>query len=427
MTVDSNNSISTARNLGTLPGNNTPISASDSVNFADDRNDFFRVQLANTSTLSFERTQGNLVNVALIRDANNNNVVDAGETIISSATSAFINGLAAGTYFLRAFNQIARFTGALPYTIGVRAASGVGVERVNESPREATAVAGNLNGVRRFTGELSSGGDTNDFYKVQIAAPTQFNAFLDRTDISFISPNVDMTLFRDANRDGILTSNEVVARSTQLSNRDESLNANLTTTGEYFLQVTRPQVIGNNDSRAAYNLTLTGTLNSNFASSSVPQRFGTSESDNIQGNNVGGIISAGRGNDLINAAGGNDIVLCGTGNDRANGGTGDDLLDGGIGRNQLKGAQGADTFVLTRNGTQIIQDFQDGIDRIGLSQGLVAEMLTFTQRGSDTVIQAGRNSLAVLKNVQANVITGDDFVQISHARSGNLMIPIAVS
>jgi Ca2+-binding RTX toxin-like protein len=430
MVADSNNSISTARNLGTLPGNNgnvTDAFASDSINFSDDGSDFFRVQLADTSTLKFELTQGSSVRLALVRDANGNNRVDAGETIVSSTNSPFINGLAAGTYFLQATNQPRPISGTLPYTLGVRASSGIGIERVNESPREATVVEGNLNGRRIFRGELTSGGDTNDFYKVQIGAPTRFNAFLDRTDLNFLSPNVDMTLFRDANRDGNLTSNEVVARSSQLSNRDEALGVNLTTTGEYFLQVTRPQVIGNNDARAAYDLTLTGTLNSNFASSSVPQRLGTSGVDTIQGNNVGGIISAGRGDDLINAAGGNDIVLCGAGNDRANGGTGDDLIEGGIGKNQLKGAQGADTFVLNRNGTQTIQDFKDGIDRIGLSQGLVAEVLTFTQQGSDTVIQSGRASLAVLKNVQASAITGDDFVQISHARSGNLMLPIAVS
>lgn len=428
MAVDSNNSISTARNLGTLPGNNGnefDATVSDSINLADDSSDFFRIQLADTSTLKFELTQGSSVRLALIRDANGNNRVDAGETIISSTNSPFINGLAAGTYFLQATHQTRPISGALPYTFGVRASTGVGIERVNESPREATEIAGNLNGRRLFKGEIVSGRvETDDFYKLRIGAPTQFNAFLDRTGP--ILSNVDMILFRDANRDGNLTSNEVVGRSTQLSNRDELLNVNLTTTGEYFLQVTRPLAIGNTDAGATYDLTLTGTLNSTFASSSVPQRFGTSGADVVRGSDVGGIISTGRGNDLINAAGGNDIVLCGAGSDRANGGIGDDLLDGGSGKNLVQGGQGADTFVLSKNGIQVIQDFQDGIDQIGLSQGLVEEALTIFQRGSDTVIRSGNNPLAVLKNVQANAITGDDFVQISHARSGNLMIPIAV-
>lgn len=422
MTVDNNNSMSTARNLGTLPGNNTTISASDSVTFSNDINDFYRIQLADTSTLKFDLTQGRFINLSLIRDANNNNRIDAGETIITSNNSPFINGLAAGTYFLRANHVVPLSSGIEPYTLGVRAISGVGIERVNESPREATQVSGNLNGTRKYEGELSSGGDINDFYKLQVGASTQFNAFLDRTDISFVSPDVNMTLFRDANRDGNLTSNEVVARSSQLSNRDESLNTNLAS-GEYFLQVFHT---GNNNSSAAYKLTLTGTLTSTFTSSSVPKLLGTSESDTIRGGNVGGIINAGRGDDLINSAGGNDIVLCGAGNDRANGGLGDDLLDGGLGKNLLRGGQGADTFVLSGRGTQIIQDFQDGIDRLGLSNGLVAEVLTMTQRGSDTVIRVGNDPLAILKNVQASTITADDFVQVSHARSGNLMIPIAV-
>jgi Ca2+-binding RTX toxin-like protein len=429
MVADSNNSLSSARNLGTLPGNNgnvTDAFASDSINISDDGSDFYRIQLADTSTLEFELTQGSSVRLALVRDANGNNQIDAGETIISSTNSPFIDGLAAGTYFLQATGQTRPIPGTHPYTFGVRASSRVGQETniPNDSPLEATDVKGLLNGVRKYTGGLS-GGDVKDFFKLQLATSSNVNVFLDRTSSSFSDPSIFMKLFQDVNRDGNLTSSDrMVAQGTRLSNGDLSLNTNITTGGSYFLELSFG---GGSRASASYDLTLTGTPNSNFASSSVPQRFGTSESDTIQGNNVGGIISTGRGDDLIHSAGGNDIVLCGAGNDRANGGTGDDLIEGGIGTNQLKGAQGADTFVLNRNGTQIIQDFQDGIDRIGLSQGLVAEVLTFTQRGSDTVIQSGRNSLAVLKNVQASAITGDDFVQISHARSGNLMLPIAVS
>jgi Ca2+-binding RTX toxin-like protein len=428
MVADSNNSLSSARNLGTLPGNNTEIVASDTVTFSDDPSDFYKIRLADTSTLIVNLQQGQprFVDVALIRDANGNNRPEPSDTLIRLQGFNMIDGLDAGTYFLRATHIAARSGQTKPYTLGVRAISGIGKENniPNDFPLEATDVKGLLNGVRRYTGQLS-GGDVKDFFKLQLATSSNVNVFLDRTSSSDSNPTIFMQLFQDVNRDGNITSSDrMVAQGTRLSNGDLSLNTNITSGGPYFLELSFG---GSRGASSSYDLTLTGTPNSNFASSSVPQRFGTSESDTIQGNNVGGIISAGRGHDLINSAGGNDIVLCGAGNDRANGGTGDDLIEGGIGINQLKGAQGADTFVLNRNGTQIIQDFQDGIDRIGLSQGLVAEVLTFTQRGSDTVIQAGRASLAVLKNIQANAITGDDFVQISHVRSGNLMLPIAVS
>lgn len=428
MVADSNNSLSSARNLGTLPGNNTEIVVSDTVTFSDDPSDFYKIQLADTSTLIVNLQQGpeRFVDVALIRDANGNNRPEPSDTIIRFQGFNSIDGLDRGTYFLRATHTVALSGQTKPYTLGVRAITGLGRENnvPNDFPAEATDVEGLLNGTRRYTGELS-GGDVNDFFKLQLGTSSNFNAFLDRTDISSFSPDVSMTLFHDANRDGNLTSSDrMVAQGVKLSNGNLSLITNITTGGQHFLRVSYS---GSSRGRATYDLNLTGTFSSNFASSSVPKVFGTSESDSIQGKNVGGIISTGRGDDLINAAGGNDIVLSGAGSDRANGGTGDDLIDGGIGRNQLNGSQGADTFLLTRNGTQIIQDFQDGIDRLGLSQGLVAEVLTFTQRGSDTVIQAGRNSLAVLKNVQASAITGDDFVQINHARSGNLMLPMAVS
>ncbi|MEO1400135.1 MAG: glycerophosphodiester phosphodiesterase family protein [Cyanobacteria bacterium J06635_1] len=93
---------------------------------------------------------------------------------------------------------------------------------------------------------------------------------------------------------------------------------------------------------------------------------------------IGGddIIAGGAGNDRIGGKGGNDTLLGGDGDDQLWGDDGDDLLRGGLGNDTLtgddfSGGSGSDTFVLAAGeGTDIIIDFEVGIDFIGLADGL---------------------------------------------------------
>ncbi|HEY9761060.1 MAG TPA: glycerophosphodiester phosphodiesterase family protein [Trichocoleus sp.] len=131
---------------------------------------------------------------------------------------------------------------------------------------------------------------------------------------------------------------------------------------------------------------------------------------------VGGddIIYGGKGNDRIGGKSGNDKLYGGEGNDQIWGDDGDDLLRGGFGNDRLtgdntSGGKGSDTFVLAvGEGTDTITDFQSGIDKIGLANGLTLGALTF----SGNTIAAGEEILAILQGVSTPNLTAASFVNV---------------
>ncbi|MEM6256217.1 MAG: Ig-like domain-containing protein [Cyanobacteria bacterium P01_D01_bin.156] len=145
---------------------------------------------------------------------------------------------------------------------------------------------------------------------------------------------------------------------------------------------------------------------------------GDANSSSPQGNSPGGndFIDGGEGNDRIGGKAGNDILLGGTGNDKIWGDDGDDVLFGGLGNDQLtgddfSGGQGSDLFVLTAgHGTDTIQDFELGIDFIGLTGELTFDDLSLGKSGQNTTISFGNEVLATLKNVEASSLTKASFV-----------------
>ncbi|MEL6224442.1 MAG: GDSL-type esterase/lipase family protein, partial [Cyanobacteria bacterium J06627_8] len=114
-----------------------------------------------------------------------------------------------------------------------------------------------------------------------------------------------------------------------------------------------------------------------------------------------------------------DDTLVGNSSDNIlNGGEGNDILRGGLGNDTLAGGLGNDTFVLeTNSGTDIIFDFDSGIDILGLSGGLSFGDLTLTQgTGSDvdnTLIIANNQTIASLSGIQATALTSNDFITVS--------------
>ncbi|MFT7724696.1 MAG: Calx-beta domain-containing protein [Roseateles sp.] len=74
------------------------------------------------------------------------------------------------------------------------------------------------------------------------------------------------------------------------------------------------------------------------------------------------------GNDTLDGLAGDDLLLGGAGSDVLRGGDGNDTLVGGAGPDVLQGGAGADRFVFTApgEGMDVIQDFQSGVDRIGI-------------------------------------------------------------
>jgi Ca2+-binding RTX toxin-like protein len=119
------------------------------------------------------------------------------------------------------------------------------------------------------------------------------------------------------------------------------------------------------------------------------------------------------GNDAIVGLAGNDTLNGGAGNDTLNGGAGKDRLIGGPGSDRLIGGKARDLFVLEKGiGRDLIQDFRDHQDRLGLAPGLKFKNLKIIHKGHNTLIRFKNDPLALLKGVQSDHISAADFVSV---------------
>lgn len=125
----------------------------------------------------------------------------------------------------------------------------------------------------------------------------------------------------------------------------------------------------------------------------------------------------------VGAATGNDTLLGENGDDGLVGSRGNDILDGGAGSDSLTGFAGSDTFVLAQNaGSDLILDFEDGVDSIRLDGGLTFANLTVAQGTSSDAssiesqnhtlirVTATNELLAAVAFVSATAIDAGDFI-----------------
>ncbi|MBW4441331.1 MAG: choice-of-anchor I family protein [Plectolyngbya sp. WJT66-NPBG17] len=124
-------------------------------------------------------------------------------------------------------------------------------------------------------------------------------------------------------------------------------------------------------------------------------------------------------NDIINSLDGNDTLYGLSGDDTLRGGNGDDTLFGGLGNDRLVGGAGRDTFVLRRrDGADVIEDFEVGVDRVGLASNLTFDQLSIIQgsggAANNTLISLTRSNevLTTLIGVQANRLTQSSFTAV---------------
>ncbi|MEO0868963.1 MAG: calcium-binding protein, partial [Cyanobacteria bacterium J06642_11] len=128
------------------------------------------------------------------------------------------------------------------------------------------------------------------------------------------------------------------------------------------------------------------------------------------------LIFGGAGNDRIGGKGGNDQLVGGLGNDEIWGDAGDDILQGGLGNDTLtgddrSGGTGADTFILAAGaGTDLIMDFEVGIDLIGLVGDVEFADLSLGQGTNGATIALDGEILATLKGVSRTQLTSDQFI-----------------
>lgn len=167
-----------------------------------------------------------------------------------------------------------------------------------------------------------------------------------------------------------------------------------------------------------------------------PIVFGTADADQFDSEipdergfvGVGQSLFTGGGDDTVDvsfADGGNRIDL-GSGDDLLFGGSGDRILAGsgddtmflgsGQGANVVTGGEGADQFWLLTDSVDIpeeaqtITDFTLGEDVMGFgATGLGFDDLSITADGSNAVVSANGNELAMLLNTDATSLTASDF------------------
>ncbi|MBD2089707.1 hypothetical protein H6F67_07555 [Microcoleus sp. FACHB-1515] len=135
--------------------------------------------------------------------------------------------------------------------------------------------------------------------------------------------------------------------------------------------------------------------------------------DRIIGATGDDILYGGQDRDRINGGGGADKLYGDAGDDRIVGDAGDDELWGGEGSDTLTGGEGKDTYkVFFSQGTDTIEDFQVGQDRIDLGGTIGFDQVSVVQDGDNTRITFQKDTLAILSGVAANTITTSAFVPV---------------
>ncbi len=181
--------------------------------------------------------------------------------------------------------------------------------------------------------------------------------------------------------------------------------------------------------------TIYGTANPDtlYAGSGNDVLYGLDGEDVLYGEAGDDIIDGGRGGDKIYGGDDNDILYGSDNFDELYGEDGDDIIDGGDGKDRLYGGNGNDIFI-GRPGdgsdgfltTNVLYDFEDGVDKIRLEGGLNFSNLSITQgtQGSVTVagytihydfrnhtlVKAGSEYLFTITDIQHNTLTSEDFI-----------------
>jgi len=181
--------------------------------------------------------------------------------------------------------------------------------------------------------------------------------------------------------------------------------------------------------------TIYGTANPDtlYAGSGDDAVWGLDGDDILYGEAGDDIIDGGGGGDKLYGGDDNDILYGSDNFDELYGEDGDDILDGGDGKDRLYGGNGNDIFI-GRPGdgsdgfvtTNVLYDFEDGVDKIRLEGGLNFSNLSITQgtKGSfsvggytfhydyrnHTLVKAGSEYLFTITNTQHNTLTSEDFI-----------------
>lgn len=144
------------------------------------------------------------------------------------------------------------------------------------------------------------------------------------------------------------------------------------------------------------------------------QVFGDADNDTLLGSNALTplFLHGNLGDDVIVGGQASDILSGGRGNDSIVGGAGDDTIVSGLGNDTLSGGSGADLFIFSRGaGSNLVLDFEQTQDIIGLTGGLTVADVTVSQSGNAPNVAilrvTGGETLATLQGV--TILDGFNF------------------
>ncbi|WOB44137.1 hypothetical protein HNI00_13975 [Thermoleptolyngbya oregonensis NK1-22] len=255
-------------NVSPEPGNTIPLAAdlgilSGTRSFREyvgrlDPEDFYRFTLNDLSNLQITGTASTTpVRVQLVRDANNNGLIDANEAFFSREgsgvnTPARINqDLPPGTYFIRVDPRFGSTNSSTSYemTVVTTPYGGNGLPDPGNTLSSARdlGVLSSTTSLKEYVGVL----DSDDFYRFTLSGAANLQARL--TNSSDISS--DLILIRDTNNNGLIDNNEILASAIVGSSGTTLLTRDLQA-GSYFIRV-KPRFTGNFSTN--YQLDLTPT------------------------------------------------------------------------------------------------------------------------------------------------------------------------
>ncbi|WP_099069623.1 calcium-binding protein [Nostoc linckia] len=336
------NTLSTARPLAAITGTTPPnqIFQDYIEQFFDassDVNDFYRFDLASTYEVTLNTTgvAGEDLSLSLIKDVNNNGVIDAGDILatsnaLNSPTETLSRLLGAGRYFAR----VQGVNGSTNYTLTSKFVSPS--QDPDDTIAEVENRAGNIKTLGEFA-DFSLNVPTDvDLVKFTVSAGQRVGFDVDSRNGSNLN-----TYLRVFNSSGTqLAANNDGAAPGETSSQFSYLAYTFSQAGTYYVgaslnpnsnysAVTGVGDVAGSGATGDYRLTLNDL-----------GRVFTGDA----GNNS---IAGGTGNDNLNGGAGNDTITGGGGNDILTGGSGNDLLVGGSGNDTLTGNDGADIYRFT--------------------------------------------------------------------------------
>ncbi|MGE5660374.1 MAG: matrixin family metalloprotease [Actinomycetota bacterium] len=224
--------------------------------------------------------------------------------------------------------------------------------------------------------------------------------------ISLTGVPADDSYYLDLKPGGLIASKNAVNSATYKhladpSKKDFSITQNATVIGPNTLI---KNAIGSLGSDEIYGNTADNNIQ------------GLAGDDTIEGGSGNDTLMGEAGDDLLRGGEGNDLLMAGKGTNILYGDRGNDTLIGGKGEDKLTGGAGADWFILESGpGSDIITDFTQGEDILGLSGGLSFSDLSITEgtgpNDNQAIIRVGPEGdvLARLQGVQAQSLTAANF------------------